>query len=56
MGPIELRRGRAGNGHPPLAPGRGRGPDWPEETAIAITFRDGKVVAMQDSSPTPAEL
>lgn len=24
------------------------GPDWPEETAIALTFRDGKVVAMQD--------
>jgi len=24
------------------------GPDWPEETATAMTFRDGRVVAMQD--------
>jgi hypothetical protein len=24
------------------------GPDWPEEAAIAIRFRDGKGIAMQD--------
>jgi ketosteroid isomerase-like protein len=24
------------------------GPEWPEETATTVTFRDGKVVAMQD--------
>jgi hypothetical protein len=29
-------------------PAEVRGPDWPEETVIAITVRAGKVVAMQD--------
>jgi hypothetical protein len=26
------------------------GPEWLEETAIVVTFRDGRVVAMQDCS------
>jgi ketosteroid isomerase-like protein len=30
------------------------GDEWPEETAIAITFRGGKIVAMQDY-PTLAD-
>jgi hypothetical protein len=25
-------------------------PEWPEETAIVVTFRDCRVVAMQDCS------
>lgn len=30
------------------------GPEWPDETATVIRFRDGKVVSMQDY-PTEAE-
>ena len=48
MGRIELVEGDAGTVILLSHPAEVGGPDWPEETAIAITFRDGKVVAMQD--------
>ena len=54
MGPIELVEGEPGTVILLSHPAQVGGPEWPEETAIAITFRDGKVVAMQDS-PTLAD-
>jgi ketosteroid isomerase-like protein len=48
MGPIELVEGGPGMVILLSRPAEVGGPDWPEETAIAITFRAGKVVAMQD--------
>ena len=39
---------RGGDDHLLSHPADVGGPDWPEETAIAITFRGEKVVAMQD--------
>ena len=48
MGPIELLEGGPGTVILLSRPAEVGGPDWPEETAIAITFCDGKVVAMQD--------
>ena len=48
MGPIELLEGVPGTVILLSHPAEVGGSDWPEETAIAIMFRDGKVVAMQD--------
>jgi ketosteroid isomerase-like protein len=48
LGPIELLEGGPDVVILLSRPAETGGPDWPEETAIAITFRDGKVVAMQD--------
>ena len=48
LGRIELVEGEPGRVILVSHPAEVGGPDWPEETAIAITFRDGKVVAMQD--------
>jgi ketosteroid isomerase-like protein len=53
-GPIELVEGGPGTIILLSRPAEVRGSDWPEETAIAITFRAGKVVTMQDH-PTLAE-
>ena len=54
LGPIELVEAGPGTVILVSRPAEVGGPDWPEETAIAITFRDGKVVAMQDY-PTLAD-
>ena len=48
MGPIELVEGGPGTVILLSRPAEVGRPDWPEETAIAITFRAGKIVAMQD--------
>ena len=48
MGPIELVEGGPGTVILLTRPAEVGGPEWPEETAIGITFRAGKVVAMQD--------
>ena len=48
MGPIKLVEGGPGTVILLSRPAEVGGPEWPEETAIAITFRGGKVVAMQD--------
>jgi hypothetical protein len=47
-GPIELFEGELGTVILLSHPAEVGGPEWPEETAIAIMFHDGKVVAMQD--------
>jgi ketosteroid isomerase-like protein len=52
--PLELIEGGPGTIILLSRPAQVGGPDWPEETAIAITFRAGKVVAMQDH-PTLAD-
>jgi ketosteroid isomerase-like protein len=48
MGPIELIEGGPGTVILLSHPAEIGGPEWPEETAISITFCGGKVVAMQD--------
>ena len=48
MGSIELLEGTPGTVILVSLPAEVGGPDWPEETAIAVNFRDGKVVSMQD--------
>jgi ketosteroid isomerase-like protein len=53
-GPIELVEGRPGTVILLSHPAQVGGPEWPEETAIAVTFRAGKVIAMQDY-PTLAD-
>ena len=53
MGPIELLEGGPGTIILLSRPAEVGGPDWPEETVIAITFRAGKVVAMQDHRTLP---
>ena len=50
LGPIELVEGGPGTVILLSHPAEVGGPDWPDETAIAITFSEGKVVAMQDYS------
>jgi ketosteroid isomerase-like protein len=50
MSPIELVEGKPGKVILVSHPAQVGGPEWPEETAIVITFRDGRVVAMQDCS------
>ena len=47
-GPIELVEGGPGTVILLSRPAEVGGPEWPEETAIAITLRAGKVVAMRD--------
>ena len=54
MGPIELVEGGPDVVVLLSRPAEVGGPDWPEEAAIAIRFRDGKVIAMQDY-PTLAD-
>ena len=54
MGPIELVEGGPDVVILLSRPAEVGGPDWPEEAAIAIRFRDGKVIAMQDY-PTLAD-
>ena len=53
-GPIELIEGGPGTVILLSRPAEVGGAEWPEETAIGITLRDGKVVAMQDY-PTLAD-
>jgi ketosteroid isomerase-like protein len=53
-GSIELIEGGPGTIILLSRPAEVGGHDWPEVTAIAITFRAGKVVAMQDH-PTLAD-
>ena len=50
MRPFELIEGGPGTVILLSHPAQVGGPEWPEETAIAVTFREGKVVAMQDYS------
>jgi ketosteroid isomerase-like protein len=47
-GPVELVEGGPGTVILLSRPAEVGGPEWPEETAIAISFREGKVVALRD--------
>jgi ketosteroid isomerase-like protein len=50
MGPFELVEGVPGKVILVSHPAKVGGPEWPEEKAMVVTFRDGRVVAMQDCS------
>lgn len=47
-GPLELVDGGTGRVILVSHPAQVGGPEWPEETAIAMTFEGGKVSSMQD--------
>jgi ketosteroid isomerase-like protein len=53
-GPIELVEGGPGTVILLSRPAEVGGSEWPEETAIAVSFREDKVVAMRDY-PTLAD-